>query len=328
MEQDYVFKAIQAAVRDTPLFIIGSGASAPHGLPGMSDLGKHLIAKLDKKYAGTVCWDDFRDNLENGEDLETALLGVTLTEEMIKDVKCETWNLISFRDFKLFDRILFGNETLPLSHLIEHFYQAHPQQIDIITTNYDRVIEYACDSANIPISTGFEGCYQKKFTGKFPSKNSVNILKVHGSLDVFRDVHDVAVSVPMLRKLSPRLIPEIITPGRSKFEAILQGTPRQILAAADERIGQAKGFLCIGYGFNDTQVQENIISRIRNGVPIVVLTREISDSASHLLVNNAKHYITITRGEEPNTTDICIDKENVTLFGTFWTIAGFMDIIA
>lgn len=327
MERDDIFKAIQSAVKDTPLFIIGSGSSAPHGLPGMGILGDHLLTRLDSKYTGIACWDTFRENLKSGADLETALLGVTLTPEMLIDVKCETWNLISSKDLELFDRILFDNEILPLSQLIRKSYQAHPQKVDIITTNYDRVIEYACDSIGLPVSTGFEGYYQKRFTGRFPSKDTVNLLKVHGSLDVFRDAHDVAVSVPMLRELPPGLVPEIITPGRSKFEAILQGTPRQILSAADERIGQATGFLCIGYGFNDTQVQENIVSRIRTGVPIVVITRDVFDSAAHLLANNAKHYISIQEGMKPNTTEICIDRTVEILDGTFWTIDGFMSII-
>ena len=327
MERDDIFRTIQSAVEDTPLFIIGSGSSAAHHLPGMGLLGNHLLTQLNMKYTGTACWDTFRENLRNGADLETALLGVTLTPEMLIDVKCETWNLISSKDLELFDRILFDNEKLPLSRLIRKFYQAHPRKVDIITTNYDRVIEYACDSAGLPVSTGFEGCYQKRFTGAFPSKDTINLLKVHGSLDVFRDAHDVAVSVPMLRELCPGLVPEIITPGRSKFEAILQGTPRQILSAADERIGQAASFLCIGYGFNDTQVQENIVSRIRTGVPIVVVTRDVFDPAAHLLANNAKHYISIQEGMEPDTTELCIDRTIEILDGTFWTVDGFMDII-
>lgn len=327
MERDDIFRAIQSAVKDTPLFIVGSGSSAPHGLPGMGALGNYLLTQLDSKYTGITCWDTFRDNLKSGADLETALLGITLTPEMLTDVKCETWNLISSKDLALFDHILFNNKLLSLARLIKKYYQTHLQKIDIITTNYDRVIEYACDSVGIPVSTGFEGCYQKRFTGTFPSKNTVNLLKVHGSLDVFRDAHDVAVSIPMLRELRPGLIPEIITPGRSKFEAILQGTPRQILSAADERIRRASGFLCIGYGFNDTQVQENIVSRIRTGVPIVVITKEVFDPAAHLLANNAKRYITIQEGPEPDTTEVCIDRTIEILDGTFWNIDGFMDII-
>ena len=101
-------------------------------------------------------------------------------------------------------------------------------------------------------------------------------MKVHDSLDVFRDSLNAVISVPLQTELPVGLTPEIITPGRSKYEAILQGMPRQVLSVADSKISQARGFLCIGYGFNDTQVQENILTQIRRGVPIVALTKKHS----------------------------------------------------
>lgn len=327
MERDDIFRSVQAAVEDTPLLMIGSGSSAPYGLPGMQELGAHLLKKLDSKYSSERSWKEFRENLQSGQDLETALSDITFPPEILNEVKWETWSLISSRDFDLFGRILFGHEELALSKLLKKLYQATPQRIDIITTNYDRVVEYACDLAQLPVSNGFYGCYHKHFDKEFPSKKSVNLVKVHGSLDVFCDTHDVAVSVPMLKERVPGLVPEIITPGASKYAAVLTGTPRQLLGAADERIGQARSFLCIGYGFNDAQIQENILTKARAGVPVVVLTKEVSDHAAHLLANNAKNYISIQEGKKTGTTEICLNKEIAILDGTFWTIEGFMKII-
>lgn len=327
MERDDIFRAVQNAVEDTPLLMVGSGSSASHGLPGMQELGEHLLKELGSKYSGESSWKAFRENLLAGQDLETALSDITFPPSILNDVKWETWSLISSRDFALFGRILFGNEELPLSKLLKKFYQAHPKRIDIITTNYDRVIEYACDLAQLPVANGFYGCYHKHFDKDFPSQESVNLVKVHGSLDVFCDTHNVAVSVPMLRERVPGLVPEIITPGASKYAAVLTGTPRQLLGAADERIGQARSFLCIGYGFNDAQIQENILTKARAGTPVVVLTKEVSEHAAHLLANNAKNYISIQEGKEKNTTEVCINKEIEILDGTFWTIDGFMKII-
>ena len=328
MEQDDIFRAIQAAVEDTPLLMIGSGSSAPYGLPGMQELGEHLLKQLDSKYSGEKCWNTFRENLQAGQDLESALSDITFPSDILNDVKWETWSLISSRDFDLFGRILFGHEELALSKLLKKLYQATPQKIDIITTNYDRVIEYACDLAQIPVANGFYGCYHKHFDKEFPSRRSINLIKVHGSLDVFCDTHGVAVSVPiMLRERVPGLVPEIITPGASKYAAVLTGTPRQLLSAADERIGQARSFLCIGYGFNDAQIQENILTKARTGTPVILLTMKVADHAAHLLANNAKNYISIQKGEKDNTTDICINRDIVTLDGTYWTVDGLMEII-
>lgn len=327
MDRDNIFRVIQQATEDPPLFLIGSGCSAPHGLPNMKALGVHLLTSLSSKYNGVPCWDEFRENIENGDDLETALSRVTLTDDVLRDIRCETWNLITKKDLDLFAQVLFSKTSLPLARMLKKFYQAHPRKIDIITTNYDRVIEYACDSIQIPVVTGFNGCYSKCFSGTFSPKNAVNLIKVHGSLDVFQDSHGATVAVPMLQHLQPGLTPEIITPGLSKYETILQRTYRQLLITADECINQSKSFMCIGYGFNDTQIQDNIINRIRLGVPIIVLSMEVSELTARLLANNATRYISIQKGTDPNTTEICIDREIEILDGTFWTIDGFMDII-
>lgn len=328
MERDDIFRAIQSAISNTPLLMIGSGSSAAYQLPGMEELGKHLLDKLDSKYSGQECWDAFRKNLLSNQGLETALSNITFFQEILDDVKCETWRLISSNDLKLLGRILFENFDFPLAKLLKKLYQAHPQKLDVITTNYDRVIEYACDFADIPVTTGLEGYYLKRFKGTFRSKNAVNLIKVHGSLDVFRDSHGAMVSLPTQGKLPSGLIPEIITPGRSKYEAVLQGTPRQLLVAADEKIGQANSFLCIGYGFNDTQIQENILAKARTGIPVVVLTKEVSEHAAHLLANNAQNYISIQEGKEKDTTEVCMNREIEIMDGTFWTVDGFMEIIA
>ena len=78
MDQEYIFKAIQKSVTNTPLILVGSGASAPHGLPSMSVLGQHLIDQLGDKYHGTPCWDIFEENIANDQDLERALTGIEL----------------------------------------------------------------------------------------------------------------------------------------------------------------------------------------------------------------------------------------------------------
>lgn len=327
MNRDDIFRAIQQATEDPPLFLIGSGCSAAYKLPNMTELGQHLLTSLSPKYNGNHCWDKFCENMERGDGLETALSNVGLTDAMLRDIRCETWKLISQKDLELFDDVLFSRTTLFLTQLLKQFYRAHPMKLDIITTNYDRVIEYACDSGGIPVVTGFNGYYRKSFNGTFVTKDAVNLIKVHGSLDVFRDAQGVTVAVPMLRELPIGLTPEIITPGTSKYEAILRGTPRQLLMAADERIYQAKAFLCIGYGFNDTQIQESILAKVRAGVPLIVLTKSVSEPTAHLLANNATNYISIQEGHAPNTTEICINRKIEILDGTFWTIDGFINII-
>ncbi|MEO4172261.1 hypothetical protein ABH287_07920, partial [Acinetobacter pittii] len=66
--QDYYGKA--------PIIILGSGASAAHGMSGMGALAQHLTEKTDVSElsdADMESWDNFCQTLRNGIDLETAL---------------------------------------------------------------------------------------------------------------------------------------------------------------------------------------------------------------------------------------------------------------
>ena len=58
--------------------------------------------------------------------------------------------------------------------------------VNIITTNYDRYIEYCCDICGVEIDNRFNGMYLKSLrTNELKKKDVVNLLKVHGSLDTF-----------------------------------------------------------------------------------------------------------------------------------------------
>lgn len=327
MDKNEIFKSIQKYIESPPLILVGSGSSAPYGLPSMQVLGKYLLEILSSKYKDDYNWQRFIDNINNGQDLETALSNLSLKSEIIDDIKVETWKLVSVKDLKLFDDIVFLNKQLSIANLINKFYKSHPQCVNIITTNYDRVIEYACDSLQLPINTGFLGSYLKKFSDTFSNNKIVNIVKVHGSLDIFKDTHNAVFAIPLRKEIPSGLVPEIITPGLSKYQAVLKGTSRQLLSKSDSMIKNANSFLCIGYGFNDEQIQENIISCIRQGKPIVVVTKKLSERAAHLLANNATKYVTIQEGADSKTTEFCINKQITTLNGCYWSIDGFMEII-
>lgn len=327
METDALFKLIQQSVKSPPLILVGSGGSAPYGLPSMWDLGNHLKVTLDSKYSGDYFWDRFIEDLENGQDLESALSNKTLKEEIIDDIKKETWKLISDKDLKLFEDVIFTKKELSIGRLIKKFYQTSSKCVNVLTTNYDRVIEYACDSLGLPIYNGYSGLYTKYFNHNFQKRNAVNIVKVHGSLDTFRDVHGETIGIPLLKELRTGLTPEIITPGLSKYQYVLKGNIREMLHEADQLIDEANSFLCIGYGFNDEHIQEKIITKINKGTPIVVITKKLADKAAHLIIEKSNHSVIIEEGEEPDSSKFILNGKIRELAGTFWSIDGFMSII-
>lgn len=327
MDKNQIFSAVQKALTDVPLILIGSGLSASHGLPGMNRLATYLVSELSPLYGGSQPWQQFCDNLDAGQDLESALTDVVLPSEVVDDIRQKTWELVTASDLALYQKIILANERLPLVDLLKKLFQPHPQCIQIITTNYDRVIEYACDIAHIPLNTGFSGEYIGYYNEDFGTRKVVNLVKVHGSLDLFKDTHEESFAMPLCRTIPIGLKPEIITPGISKYQAVLKGIERQLLNQSEKYIREAQAYLCIGYGFNDEQIQESIISNIRAGKPIVVVTKAISDKTAHLLANKATHYITIQEGSDPTTTEFCINKNLFTIDGVYWTLDGLIDII-
>lgn len=329
MNKEEIFKTIQEYTTDVPLILIGTGASIPVGIPGMAELAQYLLDNLDPKYSSNTNWSEISSKLKNQVDLESALTSFRLDNELLCDIKRLTWELVSSADLKLFyEKVLFGKD-LPLSILINKLIQPNPHHLDILTTNYDRYIEYCCDQIGVKIDSRYSGMYLKKTSQDgLKRRNVVNLLKVHGSLDSFSDLKtNESVSIPLQEKIPNGFIPEIITPGSNKYEAILTtSTSRDVLHNADTLIDNATNFLCIGYGFNDSQIQEKIITKIKSGVPIVVVTKNLSDNALGIIVNNSKKYAVILDNENYSTRFI-INKTDTVLEGAYWTIDGFNEMI-
>lgn len=329
MDANDVFKAVQDLMQDPPLFLIGTGGSIPYGLPGMAKLATHLETVLTPKYNGNPAWAAFLERLADGKDLETALTDLFLSEEIRNDIIRETWNLVSDADLAFFEDLILRRKSInEFSKLLRYFYTPAPQKINIITSNYDRVIEYACDFAGLPLDIRFAGIYYKQMsTLPIAQRKSVNLLKVHGSLDLFQDINQQVISLPLRREIPCGFIPSIITPGSEKYRTILRDPMRQTLYDAITLMEQASSYLCIGYGFNDEQIQANIIKGIRCGKPILVVTQKISESAASLLVNNGKRFITLTEGGAHNTTEVVIDRKTCEIEGNYWSISGLLSIL-
>ena len=141
------------------------------------------------------------------------------------------------------------------------------------------------------------------------------------------DAKDRVVSIPLQSKIPDGCIPSIITPGTNKYKEILLGPAHNILQEADNAFKLSSSFLCIGYGFNDGQIQKNLLQEASNGKPLVVITKELSDDAFGLLCNNCSKYIVIQEGKTKDTTEFWIGKECQIISGTYWSIGGFLEII-
>lgn len=328
MEKEEIFKVIQEYTSNPPLILAGTGLTIPIGIPGMGALADYLREKLDDKYEADSAWKNVSNKIVSGIDLENALSEDKLSENLMNDIKKYTWELVNTSDIKFFrEKHLLGHNT-SFAKILKKFLRTTRHHLDIITTNYDRYIEYCCDQCGIEVDTGYKGIYSKSLAMDFlKKKDNVTLLKVHGSLDSFNDcLRNESISIPLQAAIPNGFLPEIITPGIGKYQAILTNASRELLHHADTVINKASNFLCIGYGFNDSQIQEQIIKKIKTGCPIVVVTKELTDQALSLIVNNSEKHSVVLDGEDGKTRFI-INKSDVTIDGTYWTVDGFNKII-
>ena len=150
MEYDQIAKLAQACFQSNPTIVLGSGASMPHGLPSMGDLSKFLqenISPVDANEAKQ--WKRVQDDLSAGLHLEGALDGKALSADLLKQIVAATWQCVNEKDKKLFFDLAEQPIAFDLGRLFRNLFRSTITKIDVVTTNYDRVVEYACNSVGL-----------------------------------------------------------------------------------------------------------------------------------------------------------------------------------
>jgi hypothetical protein len=309
MEFEQCIIKIQKYMTKPPLIILGSGASAPYKLPLMDDLKKLITSnKLLKSHNYTK----LKNNLET-MNLELAMDKTNLSEEQNIQIRKIVWEYVNMKDFDFFSKLITERIEFPLAKLIKIVLQTTPNIATIITTNYDRLAEYAADLIEATIVTGFEGNVIRQM--KIPSNSVinkrikvrervVNIWKVHGSLDWFENISDETskvISYPMTKKLPLNHNPLIIPPGKDKYSFTHREPFRDIITQADSAFSNAESFICIGYGFNDDHIQQKLINQIKSNKPIVVLCHKATEACQRNVISpDVKCYFVVERSGKNN----------------------------
>ncbi|MCP3475685.1 SIR2 family protein [Bradyrhizobium sp. CCGUVB1N3] len=296
----------QSALSATPVIILGSGASAAHGVPGMGALAKHLsAASLPSRWTAeeNAEWTSFIGHLKAGTDLESALQAVRPTERQTQFIAGATREFLLPSDLAVLASLLADRHTLPLTRLYRHLFDSTHTTIHVVTPNYDRLAEYAADAADVSTFTGFNHGYLQtrarapntRVTVNGRPSRTVAIWKVHGSLDWFQDAANQIVGVRSALPIPAAYTPLMITPGIDKYR-LTHGEPfRTILSCSDDALENARSYFCVGYGFNDEHVQTKLIERCDyNSIPLVVITKELTVSAKAFLTGGrCRRYLAI-----------------------------------
>ena len=329
-------KQAQDLYGKAPVIILGSGASAAHGMSGMLALANHLVKNTDISGLNSAeidVWEKFCQLLKDNVNLEAALHQVTASDELTSRIIQSTWSLINSEDGEIFLKSLQDNEMFPLSRLLEHMFKSSLKIINIVTTNYDRLAEYACDQGRIHHYTGFTHgfCRQLAAPTEIVSARRANIWKVHGSLDWFQSPLEDTVALSNFQGIPDGYQPQIVTPGTQKYQKTHSEPFRSIINNADRALNEAGSYLCIGYGFNDEHIQPKlIINCLGQKTPITIITYALSDSTKNLIFGGkTQNYLAIERGERNDQSIVysSLDKNPLKVEKNIWSLEGYLSLI-
>ena len=326
----------QQFLGDRPIVVLGTGATIPHGLPSMSQLADQLLARVSQP---TADWDEFSERLSETKDLERALHDVALLDSSVEALVRETWRIVTDKDLAAHSSFLSASEPLPLSRLFRHLLRTADARLNVVTTNYDRIAEYAANLANGCVTTGMSPGWFQRFVPTIVQgdrtisrgfEGQVTILKVHGSLDWFEASDGDVIAVPLQQDIPSGMKPLIVTPGVSKYREVHKDPFRTVMSAADEVLREASCYFCIGYGFNDEHVQPVLLNRVtKSDVPIALIARTLTQATRQFLLRSPpKKFLFVEEGREGTLVYTPRVPHGFEIKGLdLWQIDPFMDMV-
>jgi len=339
MNIEGISKLAQSCFQGRPTIILGSGATMPHGLPSMGMLSTYLRENLEiEGELETEAWTLVRTALSQGDHLEAALEGKTLPDALLQKIVRCTWQCVNEKDQEVAASVVGGDQAFPLGKLLSGLFNSTHKEVHVVTTNYDRVAEYACNSVDLLFQTGFAPGYIQKWEssgrvifrhGDRPSR-VVKVWKVHGSLDWFQTKDERIVGLPVFSLPSADNIPLIVTPGLNKYEKTSEDPFRTTINGADSALKNASAFLCVGFGFRDKHIHPKIIERCREqNVPIVVLARTLTDEAKLFLKDRAgTNYLGIEKCGDGSRVFTSSEPDGIQLDDhEIWSLPSFNELV-
>ncbi|MDR0630726.1 MAG: SIR2 family protein [Holosporales bacterium] len=357
LTEDIARNAIRDFFREKPFIFIGSGMSCAldkrFGMPFLKDV---LIERMQQQTLTDIQkneWQSSVDAINCGVDLENALNSIS-DESIIQIVVKITGQFISEIDKEYAFKIANGESIWHTISLIKRLFGTLPENdciLHILTPNYDMLFEYACDYEKIPYTNGMVGGVERrndwnaisrlmlepckilqnrKIKRKFKDKKHIRFYKVHGSLNYF--FHDDTLIENNAWMWNAPLFVErvIITPGISKYQKI-QKYRQELLQDADNAIDKSTNFLFLGYGFNDSHLDEYIKRKLHvQSNKGLIITRDANPRIESILQQSENLWIVCKSCNEKNGTRIynkrycdCLTISNSNL----WDIGIFTQYI-
>lgn len=299
MEIIEIKEHLQSFFYDTVLTIVGSGLSCAEGMPGMGLLSKQLINNLPDEISkeSQIIWNKIDSDLKNGLGLEETLLKNKPDESIELAIKNITEQYMRSYEKEVIKKVVSENKKLRFSDYVKKL-NISTNGTKIITTNYDRLVEFACEDVGILVDNLFKGNYISRISDssmysffkdidriknniRIQYNEHVTVYKPHGCLGWYmKDGQALYSSFDLgLENL-------IITPGANKYRKGYDSPFDFHRTKANEAIDNASCFVIIGYGFNDDHLETHLIRKIKECIPTLIITRDISKK----IINVIKKY--------------------------------------
>ena len=295
MDYDALVKFVQEHFTDGLALVIGSWLSAAEGIPGMRELATYLKSVGGVPGTDATLWNQIGAVLDANEGLEAALLKHPPSDTLEVWIAQKTCELLMPKEREVMSAVLRGDRSLRLTTFLAKVLKP-PNGLPIMTPNYDRLIEVACEMAGFHVDTTAVGHYAGAFdhvrscmgscrgittrakTSALDHFPRAIVLKPHGSFDWYQSGKDA-------RRCSLDLDAErlMITPGINKYRAGYDSPFDKHRELANNYINQAGRLLVVGYGFNDDHLQNHLVKRIQDGTPTLILNRSASPKVEKLV---------------------------------------------
>ncbi len=300
MVYEDVVKRIQGHFTDGLVVVVGSGLSAAEGVPGMGPLATHLDSRSGALNPNDeALWKQIKVVLAANEGLEAALLRHAPSDTLEEWIVKETCEFLIAAELKIICDVIAASQTLRLTTLLGKILKPKTG-LPIVTTNYDRLVELACEMAGLHVDSTATGHYAGEFDHQRSCMGSCKgittsakvtsldhfpraiVLKPHGSFDWYK-----GNGKPRRCTLNLDTERLVITPGINKYKKGYGFPFDKHRELANEHINKAARLLIIGYGFNDDHLQTHLETRICSGTPTLMLTHTPSHKAKQLATANA-----------------------------------------
>ena len=191
--------------------------------------------------------------------------------------------------------------------------------VQIFTTNYDLLIELACEESSLVAVNGFEGTFCRRWspccfdydigkatthtkTPRFePAARYIRLYKLHGSLSWFEDNGEFREEKP---SSGTERAPLIIYPSRLKYAESIRPPFDWLFRRFGAAMSEAKLLVSIGYGFGDDTLNQYIFAGLDSRLSALVLSKEpidtLANKSTHPRISMINEESTIIDGKDRN----------------------------